>query len=218
MSCPLFLTWLPRMATAVRPLGATGWRMAAGAVCLGALLAQVQTQAQTVRPGLWEFEGRHSQLRQSSGQTVDMQKINQQLETQLLGMEPGVRRMLEDNLRSVGVVVDRGRSQLLCVPPDQIQLARLVERQQQEGCTFTLQERGADFVRGQLKCTEPRGQGSHVASVITPERLSTRTELKIPQGQLIITTSAQWIAADCGNAADVGRQRQQERSLFGGGK
>jgi hypothetical protein len=111
-----------------------------------------------------------------------------------------------------------GRNQLLCVPPDQIQLARLVERQQQEGCTFTLQERGADFVRGQLKCTEPRGQGSHVASVITPERLSTRTELKIPQGQLIITTSAQWIAADCGNAADVGRQRQQERSLFGGGK
>jgi hypothetical protein len=117
MSCPLFLTWLPRMAMVVRPLGATGWRMAAGAVCLGALLAQVQTQAQTVRPGLWEFEGRHSQLRQSSGQTVDMQKINQQLETQLLGMEPGVRRMLEDNLRSVGVVVDRGATSCCACRP-----------------------------------------------------------------------------------------------------
>lgn len=214
MSCPLFLTCLQRTAIAARSFGAAGSRLAVGSVCLGAALAH----AQTLRPGLWELEGRQSQLRQSSGQTVDMQKINRQLEAQLLGMEPGMRRMLEDSLRSAGVVVDRGRSQLLCVPPDQNQLARLVERQQQDGCTFTLQERGADFVRGQLTCTEPPGQGSHMASVITPERLSTRTELKTPQGQLIITASAQWIAADCGNAADVGRQRPQERSLFEGRK
>lgn len=185
--------------------------LALGAACLGTPLAQ----AQALRPGLWEFEGQHSQLRQSSGQTVDMQKINQQLESQLRGMDPSVRRMLEENLRSAGVVVDKGRSQRLCVQPDQAQLARLAERQQ-EGCTFTLQERGADFVRGQLQCTDPPGQGSYVSSVITPERLSNRTELKTPQGQLVITASAQWIGADCAGAPDVGRQRQQERSLFGG--
>lgn len=210
MSCSLLLPWLPRAASVAHSLRVAGG-LAVGAACLGAPLVQ----AQALRPGLWEFEGQHSQLRQSSGQTVDMQKINQQLETQLRGMEPSVRRMLEENLRSAGVVVDKGRSQQLCVQPGQAQLARLAELQQ-ESCTFTLQERGADFVRGKLQCNEPPGQGSYVSTVITPERLSNRTELKTPQGQLIITASAQWMGADCGGAPDVGRQRQQERSLFGG--
>lgn len=210
MSCSLLLARWAHTARAARPLRVVGM-LALGGACLGTPLAQ----AQALRPGLWEFEGQHSQLRQSSGQTVDMQKINQQLETQLRGMEPSVRRMLEENLRSAGVVVDKGRSQQLCVQPGQAQLARLAELQQ-ESCTFTLQERGADFVRGKLQCTEPPGQGSYVSTVITPERLSNRTELKTPQGQLIITASAQWMGADCGGAPDVGRQRQQERSLFGG--
>lgn len=210
MSCSLLLARWAHTARAARPLRVVGM-LALGGACLGTPLAQ----AQALRPGLWEFEGQHSQLRQSSGQTVDMQKINQQLETQLRGMEPSVRRMLEENLRSAGVVVDKGRSQRLCVPPEQAQLARLAERQQ-EGCSFTLQERGADFVRGQLQCSNPPGQGSYISSVITPERLSNRTELKTPQGQLIITASAQWIGPDCAGAPNVGGQRQQERSLFGG--
>ena len=72
MSCSLFLACWAYTASAARPRRVVGM-LALGAACLGTPLAQ----AQALRPGLWEFEGQHSQLRQSSGQTVDMQKINQ---------------------------------------------------------------------------------------------------------------------------------------------
>lgn len=171
--------------------------------------------AQVVRPGLWEFEGPHSRLQQGR-KSVDMQKIQRQLDAQMRGMDPDARRMLEENLRSAGVVVAKGRSARLCVQAEHTQLARLAQEQQQDTCRFTLQERGPDFVRGDLQCTQPPAQGSFLSTLITPERLSNRSELKTSQGQLVIQSSAQWLAADCGDAPEVGSQGQRERSLFEG--
>ena len=184
----------------------------AGAALLGGcLLVATGVQAQSVRPGLWEFEGRQSKLVQGR-QAMDLQKIQQQLETQLKSMAPEARQLVEENLRSAGVVVGKGHHLRVCVPPEHAPLARLAERLQQEGCSFGLQERGADFVRGRLQCTEPAAQGSYTATLTQADRLSSHTELNTPKGQLLIQASAQWVGADCGDAPVVGAQAQPELS------
>lgn len=180
----------------------------------GCWVAAGMAHAQAVKPGLWEFEGRQSRLSWAAGPALDMQKINKQLQAQMLEMEPGLRRVLEENLRSAGVVMAQGRSQRLCIPADQANLVRIAEQHQQESCRFSLLERGATFVRGQLQCTEPPAQGSYVSTLISPERLSTRVELKTPQGQLVVTATAKWLSADCTDAPTLGQQRLHERSLF----
>lgn len=180
----------------------------------GCLLVAGTAQAQALKPGLWEFEGRHSRLSWAAGPALDMQKINQQLQAQMVDMEPGLRRVLEENLRSAGVVMTQGRSQRLCVSSDQANLVRIAEQHQQESCRFTLLESGAGFVRGQLQCAEPQGQGSYVTTLDSPEKLSTRVELKTPQGQLVVTSGAKWLGADCADTPSLGKQRLHERSLF----
>lgn len=170
--------------------------------------------AQAVRPGLWEFDGRQTRLQQGQ-QSLDMQKIQQQVEVQMRGMSAESRRMLEENLRGAGVVTAKGRSLRVCVPPEQANLARLAERNQQEGCSLSLNERGADFVRGQLRCTEPQAQGSFLSTLITPERINNRAEIKTAQGQLVVHSSAQWLSPDCQDAPALGTQSLQSRSLFG---
>lgn len=174
--------------------------------------------AQAVKPGLWEFEGRQSRLSWAAGPALDMQKINQQLQAQMLDMEPGLRRVLEENLRSAGVVMTQGRSQRLCIPSEQANLVRIAEQHQQESCRFSLLESGAGFVRGQLQCTQPQSQGSYVSTLVSPEQLSTRVELKTPQGQLVVNAGAKWLGTDCADAPALGQQRLHERSLFNSDK
>lgn len=176
---------------------------------LGVMLA-AGAHAQTVKPGLWEVERRQSKLVQGR-QALDLQKIQQQLEAQLQSMAPEARRLVEENLRSAGVVLGQGHNARVCVLPEYTHLARLAERLQQDGCSFGLQERGADFVRGRLQCSEPAAQGSYTATVSHPERLSSHTELNTPKGQLFIQASAQWLGADCGDAPIVGKPSDPSR-------
>lgn len=179
--------------------------------------ASAAGHAQQVRPGLWEFDGQHMRLVQGK-QTLDMQKIQQQMDAQMRTMDTETRRFMEENLRGSGIPIGKGRTLRMCVPGEQANLARLAERQSLEGCQFNLQEKGTDFVRGQLRCTESEATGMLLSTLITPERINNRAELSTPKGKLIINSHAQWLGTECGDAPVIGMQSLQDRSLFGGEK
>lgn len=166
-----------------------------------------------LRPGLWEFDGQQSRLLRGK-KTLDMQKIQSQVEAQMRGMDAEARRILEENLRSSGIAVGQLRSTRLCVPPEQANLPRLAEYSLQESCQFKLTEKGADFVRGELRCSDPQTSGTQLSTLITPERIQHRTELQTPQGRLIASTQAQWLSSECGAVPVIGTQSLQGRSLF----
>ena len=190
-----------------RRLGSLLWALGVSLTFFG------NAQGQAVRAGLWEFDAQKSRLLRGK-QTIDMQKIQVQMEAQLRGMDADTRRILEDNLRGAGIAVGRPQRSRLCVPSEQATLARVTEQSQQESCQFQLSEKGTDFVRGTLRCSDAQASGVLISTLITPERIHQRSELNTPQGQLIVTAQAQWLSADCGDASVIGTQSLQGRSLF----
>lgn len=193
-----------------QPLRHLGGLCCAGMLWLALCAA---ADAQMLRPGLWEFDGQQSRLLRGK-KTLDMQKIQSQVEAQMRGMDAEARRILEENLRSSGIAVGQARNTRLCVPPEQANLPRLAEYSLHEGCQFKLVDKGADFVRGELQCTEPAANGTQLSTLITPERVQHRTELQTAQGRWIVNTQAQWLSSDCGTAPVLGTQSLQGRSLF----
>ena len=159
----------------------------------------VSVSAQSLKPGLWEVTNK---MQSASG---EMEKARAQMQSQLAGMPPEQRKMMEEMMAKQGLKMGAGgpggMSARVCMTKD------MVERNdvpvQQGNCKTTMQQRTGNTMKMAFTCPDPPSSGEGVYTIVSPEaytmKMVVRTTLQGKPETMNMDASGKWLSADCGS-------------------
>lgn len=163
------------------------------ALGLAALSAAAAVHAADIRPGLWEFRS----TRMNVAGLPDLSSQMAQIQQQLKNLPPDTRRMLEQQMAERGVTLGGDGAVRSCITPEQAKQDNIYSGKTEGNCTLADVVKGRGTVRGRLTCTQPKGSGEFEATIASPERFTTRIDLRSERGDMKMETEARWIGERC---------------------
>lgn len=153
--------------------------------------------AQNVQPGLWEIK---HDMRMPGQPDITTQMA--QLREQLKALPPEARKMMEQQMGSMGIGLGGDASLRICLTPEDIKDDVIREGHTEGDCTFTKVSRSGNTWRGKMVCTEPAGQGDFTTTLHSPTHYTTEAIITSAEhGRVEMKTDARRISADCGALA-----------------
>jgi len=152
--------------------------------------------AQETRPGLWEFKTEMKMPGQP-----DLQAQMAKMQEQLKNLPPEQRRMIEQQMGSMGVGLGPGGAIRTCVTPELARRDPIREGQREGDCTYSQVKRTGNVYRGTVTCTQPPSTGQFETTLHDPGRFTTRATMTAKEGRMDMVTEGRWVAADCGSVA-----------------
>ena len=159
------------------------------ALCLTAV-----AHAADIRPGLWEFRS----TRMNVAGLPDMSSQMAQMQQHLKNLPPDTRRMLEQQMASRGVSLGNDGTVRSCITPEQAKQDNIYSGKTEGNCTLGNVAKTGSSVTGRLTCTQPQGSGDFEAMIDSPQRFTTRVNMKPAHGDMRMDTEARWVGSDCG--------------------
>lgn len=161
-----------------------------------ALCAALTAHAADIRPGLWEFRS----TRMNLAGLPDLSSQMAQMQQQLKNLPPDTRRMLEQQMAARGVSLGSDGTVRSCITAEQARQDNIYSGKTEGNCTLANVVKGQGTVRGALNCTQPKGSGDFEARIDSPERFTTRVNMRSERGDMQMETEARWVGDDCGAA------------------
>ncbi len=173
-------------------------------VCLGAAWA---SQAQSLKPGLWEH---NFTMKSNSG---EIEKAMAKMKAELAKMPPDQRKMMEQMMAQQGVGMGLGaganaNTVKLCISPEQ---AKNFDLPAGDGkCQQTVTQRGGGTFKATFVCSGPppsRGESEMTLksdSAYTGKSVIDTTVQGKPE-RMNMDVTGKWLSADCGNIKPVKR-------------
>ena len=163
------------------------------ALGLLALCAAATTQAADIRPGLWEFRS----TRMNVAGLPDLSPQMAQLQQHLKNLPPDARRMVEQQMAARGVTLGNDGTVRSCITPEQAKQDNIYSGKTEGNCMLADVVKGRGTVRGRLSCSQPQGSGDFEATIVSPERFTTRVNMKSERGDMQMETEARWVGERC---------------------
>lgn len=160
---------------------------------IAALSLSALAHAIEVRPGLWEF--RTTQL--SVNGLPDMSSQMTQAQQYLKTLPPEMRRMAEQQMAARGVKLGNDGTVRSCITPEQARQDNIYSGKNEGNCTLANVQKDGSTVTGQVSCTQPDARGSFEAQIASPERFTTRVDMRSPRGDMQVQTDARWLGEQC---------------------
>lgn len=161
---------------------------------LVALCSTAVVHAADIRPGVWEFRS----TRMNVAGLPDMSSQMAQMQQHLKNLPPDARRMVEQQMASRGVSLGNDGTVRSCITPEQAKQDNIYSGKTEGNCTLGNVVKTGSAVTGRLNCTQPQGSGDFEARVDSPERFTTRVNMKSAHGDMQMETEARWVGSDCG--------------------
>ncbi|NYT25010.1 DUF3617 domain-containing protein [Alcaligenaceae bacterium] len=157
--------------------------------------------AQSVQPGLWEIQ---HDMRIPGQPDISAQMA--QMREQMKGLPPEARKMMEQQMGSMGIGMGEGTALRICLAPEDIKDDVIREGDTEGDCTFTKVSRSGNTWRGHMVCTDPPSQGDFTTTLHGPAHYTTEATLTSPEhGRIDMKTDARRISGDCGTLAKTPR-------------
>ncbi|WP_374364314.1 DUF3617 domain-containing protein [Piscinibacter sp.] len=157
-------------------------------------------QAQTLQPGLWEFQHQNQSAQQPGGNA--MAERMAQMREQLKNMPPESRKMLEQQMAAQGVALDGSGGLRVCITPEQAQQAPIREGQREGRCTYSQVSHSGNTWKGHIRCQEPASEGDFTTTLYSPEHFATEAVVTSKEhGRMAMKTEGRRLGSDCGALA-----------------
>jgi len=166
-------------------------------------VSAVPAEAQTTKPGLWEFT---TQMQGGSGKATNaMAEAQKQMES----MPPEQRKMIQNMMAKQGVQMGTSGGGAMSVKMCLTQ--EMIERNEvsspQDGCTHTNGPRSGNIMKFSFVCTKPPSSGKGEVTFTSPEAytmkmISTTTVHGSPE-TMEMQSSGHWLGVDCGNVKSI---------------
>ena len=159
-------------------------------------------QAQAIQPGLWEFK--HDM--RMPGQP-DMAAQMAQMREQMKNLPPEARKMMEQQMESMGVGMGANGALRLCISPEDAKQEPVREGHTEGDCTYTQVKRSGSTWSGRLTCKEPPSQGDFTTTLHSAAHFTTKAALTSKEhGRIDMSTEARRLSADCGTLKPAGKR------------
>lgn len=169
------------------------------ALLLSTLAFSAATQAQSIKPGLWE-------MNQKVGGSAQMDQAMVQMQQQMANMPPAQRKQMEDMLAKQGMNMPTpgaggGMVMKVCITPEMA--AKQDMPMQTEGdCTSAVTSRSANALKMNFVCKNPpsTGEGTYTFSgdtAYTMKMVMNTTHKGKPQ-TVTMDGQGKWVSAACG--------------------
>jgi hypothetical protein len=154
------------------------------------------TQAQTMKPGLWEFKQTPQLDPARQAQMAQMQKARD-------SMAPEQRKMMEQMMAQRGISVDMAGGVVsikTCVTPEQAE--RNFAPVAQNGSCTQESKRSGNTIQTHFVCTNPSSEGDAVITLRGSEGFTNDVTMRQQRQGKTETTKisgeGRWLGADCG--------------------
>ena len=161
-------------------------------------------QAQTMKPGLWEFKQTPQLDPARQAQMAQMQKARE-------SMPPEQRKMMEQMMAQRGISIDMAGGVIAvktCVTQEQAE-RNFAPVTQQGKCTQE-SKRSGSTIQTHFVCTEPASEGDATVTLRGSEGFTNDVTVRHQrQGKTEITKvsgEGRWLGADCGNVQPMKSQ------------
>lgn len=134
-----------------------GWRQAGAAVAGLMLAAVVQAEAPNIKPGLWEMKVEKSSGGNGMPNGADMEKAMKQMQARLANMPPEQRKMIEDQMNSMGVATTGNGGIRVCLAEEDIKRNDIPLGD--DSCKTTIKTQTAKRWAASVVCTQPPTTG-----------------------------------------------------------
>lgn len=166
-------------------------------IFLAALLLTGATQAQTLKPGLWE-------MRSSMQGSGEMNKAMDEMQKQLAAMPPEQRKQMQEMMAKQGVSLGSagpgGMSVRICMTQEMVERNEIPAQDGQ--CKTTTSPRAGNTMKMSFVCTTPPSSGEGEVRFISPEAYSSRMVINsVRNGKresMTMTGDSKWLSAQCG--------------------
>lgn len=174
---------------------------------LAAAASLAQAQAQTMKPGLWEFK-------QTPQLDADKQAKLAQAQKAMEGMPPERRQMIEQMMAQRGVSMDLAGGTITlktCVTKEQAE-RNLAPVSHKGNCTQDV-KRSGPTIQTHFVCTDPASEGDATVTLRGDAGFTNDVTIRSQrQGKTEVTKvsgEGRWLGADCG---DVQPMKSQAKS------
>ena len=163
--------------------------------------------AQKIAPGLWESQGE-----MSAPDNPELQAKMKQAQEQMAKLPPEQRKMMEQMMAKQGVQMSVGGvggaagsrpTVRYCVSKEQAERGQ-VPADAEGRCKQESLERSGNSLRFKVSCSNPPSSGSGEITFISDKAYTMKMSIdggaaKGQAGRMEMTSSAKWVAADCGS-------------------
>ena len=173
-------------------------------IALAALGITFDATAQSMKPGLWEF---NFKMQNASG---DMDKARGEMQKQLAAMPPEQRKMVEDAMAKRGMNMGGGAAgstgTQACITKD---MAERNEVPSQRGdCKTMTSPRMGNTIKMTFVCANPPSTGEGELTFVSAEALTMKMQVTTaatgtPE-RASMEQTGKWLSADCGSVKPVG--------------
>lgn len=169
------------------------------------LLASFAAQAQSIRPGLWEMQGK-------MGGNPEMDAAMAQMQQQLASMPPAQRKQMEQMMAAQGMKLGSGGKGMnisvqTCVTPEQAKRAEM-PTQTEGNCKTTVVSRSSSLIKVHFECTNPTSTGDAEYRFQSDKAFQgTVVTQSMHNGKSMSSTiqsSGKWLGDSCGNVGSMG--------------
>lgn len=161
-------------------------------------------QAQTMKPGLWEFKQTPQLDPARQAQMAQMQKARE-------GMPPEQRKMMEQMMAQRGISMDMAGGVITvktCVTKEQAE-RNFAPVTQQGNCTQE-SKRSGNTIQTHFVCTDPASEGDATITLRGNEGFTNDVTVRHQRQGKTETTKVsgegRWLGADCGNVQPMKSQ------------
>lgn len=155
--------------------------------------------AQAIEPGLWEFK---SEMKMPG--MPDMTEQMAQMRKQLAQLPPESRKLVEQQMASMGVGMGQQGGLRMCMGPEQARQP-IQDGHRDGSCTYTQVSRTGNTWRGRMVCTDPKSEGSFTTTLHSATHFTTHAVLKSAQGEMNMKSEARRLSGDCGALKPIGK-------------
>lgn len=155
-------------------------------------------QAQSIKPGLWEFS---TQMQGGSGK---MSQAMAQAQKQMENLPPEQRKMMADMMAKQGIQMGssggNGITVKVCMTPEMVERNEVTSHKGE--CTHNRSPRVGNTMKFSFVCAKPLSSGEGVVTFTSNEsytmQMSTTTTVNGNPEKMDMQSSGRWLDADCG--------------------
>lgn len=167
-------------------------------VALAALLVIcTASQAQSMKPGLWE-------IRQQAQLDPEMQAQMEEARKQMAAMPPEQRKMMESMMAQRGMSIDMaggGTTMKVCVSKEQAERDEPPVNDKSD-CKHDI-KRSGNVVHMRFACSDPPSQGEGDVTITSPQAYSMKMRVTTQDDgkprTMAMNGTGRWLGAECGN-------------------
>jgi hypothetical protein len=153
--------------------------------------------AQTMKPGLWEF---NTKMQADGKMGQDMTKAQQRM----ANLPPERRKMMQDMMAKQGVTVGNDgpgtMGARVCMTKEMVERNEIPS--QKDGCKQTASPRSGNTMKISFTCTNPPSSGEGRITFVSPEaytmNMTMNTLVEGKPQKVNMDAAGKWLSADCG--------------------